>query len=242
MTLLIQNETNRTERDLMALQINTLFHSDTAGRLRWVNEPGDPPAPRFFLGRTLHGNLWRFRDDLPATLVAELESLCRTEPIATDLTSPPQQEAAIKALLHAHAPIQEEERGPAWWVPEGNQPSANVLLIDDANAHLLEVTFPWVLREKPYDLGPVAATLEQGRGVAICFCSRIPGQATEAGVGTLTEFRGKGYATAAVIAWAAAVRKRGWLPLYSTSWENRASQAVARKLGMMLYGEDWSLR
>ena len=239
----MENENNQTDRDLMELQINTLFHSDAAGRLRSVNEPGEPPAPRFFLGRTLRGNLWRFRHDLPATLVAELESLCRAEPIATDLTSPPQHYAAIKALVHAHAPIQEEYRGPAWWIPEGNPPGANVVLLDDANGNLVETTFPWLLTPPPYyQLGPVAATIDQGRAVAICFCSRIPGQATEAGVQTVAEFRGKGYAAAAVTGWAAAVRKRGCLPLYSTSWGNRASQGVARKLGMVLYGEDWSLR
>lgn len=236
------NETNQNERDLMALHINTLFHSDAAGRLRSVNELGDPPAPRFYLGRTLRGNLWRFRYDLPVPLVAELDALCQAEPIATDFATPPQQYAAIKALLQTHAPIQEEYRGPGWWVPEGNQSAVNVVLIDKSNAYLVETTFPWVLREEAYDVGPVTATLDQGRGVTICFCSRIPGQATEAGLETLAEFRGKGYATAAVIAWAAAVRKRGCLPLYSTSWDNLASQAIARKLGMVFYGEDWSLR
>ncbi|MCX6049083.1 MAG: GNAT family N-acetyltransferase [Chloroflexi bacterium] len=237
------NETNRTDRDLMQLQINTLFHSDSAGRLRSVNEPGEPLAPRFFLGRTLHGNLWRVRHDLPASLVAELELLCDAEPIASDLQSPPQHYAAIKALLNAHAPIQAELRGPAWWIPAGNQPGGNVVLIDDANANLVETTFPWLLTPEPtYQFGPVAATVEQGQAVAVCFCSRIPGQATEAGVETLAAYRGKGYATAAVALWAATVRQRGWLPLYSTDWENHASQRIAHKLGMVRYGDDWSLQ
>jgi hypothetical protein len=30
----------------------------------------------------------------------------------------------------------------------------------------------------------------------------------------------------------------GSLPLYSASWTNRASISVARKLGLVLYGED----
>jgi hypothetical protein len=30
-------------------------------------------------------------------------------------------------------------------------------------------------------------------------------------------------------------------PLYSTSWDNLGSQGVARRLGLRLYGEDWSI-
>jgi len=53
--------------------------------------------------------------------------------------------------------------------------------------------------------------------------------------------RGRGYATAAVAVWATAVRRRGLLPLYSTSWENVASQRVAAKVGAVSYGEDWEI-
>ncbi|MDQ3856704.1 MAG: GNAT family N-acetyltransferase, partial [Chloroflexota bacterium] len=33
----------------------------------------------------------------------------------------------------------------------------------------------------------------------------------------------------------------GKVPLYSTSWDNSASQAVARKLGLVQYATDLSL-
>ncbi|MXZ22396.1 MAG: GNAT family N-acetyltransferase, partial [Caldilineaceae bacterium SB0665_bin_25] len=33
----------------------------------------------------------------------------------------------------------------------------------------------------------------------------------------------------------------GRVPLYSTSWENGASLAVARKLGLVAYASGWSL-
>jgi predicted GNAT family acetyltransferase len=58
---------------------------------------------------------------------------------------------------------------------------------------------------------------------------------------TLEEFRGRGYAPAVVAAWAHAVREAGRIPLYSTTWDNLASRAVARKLGLIVYGSNLSL-
>jgi RimJ/RimL family protein N-acetyltransferase len=234
---------DRFMRELMELHLHTLYRCDADGRLRCVNEVGEPPAPRFYLGRTHQGNLWRFRHDLPAATAAQLDRLCRAEPPTADLARPPQHEAAIRAVLHDHAPLTGEYRGPAYWIAEETPPPANAVLISDANADLLRAGFPWMLawRRNPA-VGPVAAVVEQGQVVAVCFCSRLPGQATEAGVETLAAFRGQGHATAAVAKWAAEVRRQGIIPLYSTAWQNLASQAIARKLKMVLYGEDWSIQ
>ncbi|MCC6455625.1 MAG: GNAT family N-acetyltransferase [Caldilineaceae bacterium] len=229
---------------LMELHINTLFCSDSDGRLRCVNEASDPPAPLFYMGRTLHKNLWRFRYDLPATTIEKLDELCQSEPLAVDLASPPQNEAAIKAVLDEHRalPAQKEYRGPAYWIPDGNPVPAHAVIISEANAELVQDTFPWILPlTQDQEAGPVAAAIDQDRAVSVCFCSRRPLQATEAGLETLPAFRGKGHATAAVALWAEAVRRQGTMPMYSTSWDNLASQAVARKLRMVLYGGDWSI-
>jgi RimJ/RimL family protein N-acetyltransferase len=72
-----------------------------------------------------------------------------------------------------------------------------------------------------------------------CYSSRVGRVADEAGVETPPQHRGRGYAPIAVAAWARRVQAEGKLALYSTSWENRASQRVAAKLGGRLYGEDW---
>jgi len=226
----------------MELHIQTLYRCDPNGRLRCVNEVGDPAAPRFYMGRTPQGNTWRFRNDLPTNVVEELDRLCRMEPVSADLVNPPQSCAAIRAALQRHSPMAEEYRGLAYRIVEDTQPRSPVVLISHANLELVRVGFPWILslpRDK--DVGPIAAVIEQGRAVSICYCSRLPAQATEAGVETLPAFRGRGYATDAVAGWAAEVRRLGVVPLYSTSWSNRASQRIAHKLRMMLYGEDWSI-
>jgi predicted GNAT family acetyltransferase len=62
--------------------------------------------------------------------------------------------------------------------------------------------------------------------------------AHEAGVETAKEFRGRGCAVEAVAAWARIVRDAGRIPLYSTSWQNYASQALAAKLRLVRFGSD----
>jgi len=231
---------------LMAIQIETLFRTTAAGRLRWLNEPGPDgacaAAPRFFLGRTTAGNLWRFHADLPATLVKEIERYCRAEPVVSDLTVPIRHAAAIRALLARSGPLQREFQGPAYWIATDPPTTTHARLLTPENRTLLQSHFPSWLRSPSYlDLAPAAVTVLDGQAVAICASVRVPGRATEAGVETAAAYRGRGYAADAVALWAASVRKQGILPLYSTGWENLASQRVAAKLGMIPYGEDWSV-
>jgi GNAT superfamily N-acetyltransferase len=234
--------TRISDLDYMALQVSVLYRLDWAGRLRCVNEPHEPPAPCFFMGRTRHGNLWRFRADLPNTLCRELDSLCAAEPVTTDFSKPPANAGAIKAVLSSAAPVNAEYRGPAFWIPPGHSIPTHVVLINETNQHLLASGFPDLLPLSTAHLGgAVAAALVAGAAVAVCHTARITGGAAEAGVETLPAYRGQGHAGAVVVAWAAEVRQSGRVPLYSTWWKNHASQAVARKLDMVFYGEDWSL-
>jgi RimJ/RimL family protein N-acetyltransferase len=228
--------------DLLDLQITTLFLLDPERRLLAINEPGTPPAPRFFLGRSADGNRWRVRYDIPAEAAHRLDQLCHAEPQRSPLADPPEQAVAIRAVLAEDAPIVSEDRGPAYWLPAISHVPQQVVLLSGAHAALVQNTFPWLaawLADAAN--GPVAAVIEQGKAVSVCFCSRITPHAAEAGIETLVAFRGKGAATAAAAGWAAAVQQSQRVALYSTSWQNHASQAVAKKLGAVLYAEDWSI-
>ena len=48
----------------MALRAEVLFEHDAEGRLTGLRAADDRLAPRFYLGRSRHGNVWRFRGDL----------------------------------------------------------------------------------------------------------------------------------------------------------------------------------
>jgi RimJ/RimL family protein N-acetyltransferase len=229
-----------TDLEFMAIQAETLYRVDQNERLLSVNEPSNPPAPRLFLGRTRGGHLWRFRYDLPADLARELERLCRSEPVSADLPAQLAGYQAMRAALRAHGEIRDEWRGPAYRFPDQLDCPEHVLLIAEQNAQALLPRFARLAAQ----LGtswPCIAVVEEGMAVSVCFSSRISDRAAEAGVETPPRFRRRGYAAAAVAGWAAEVRRSGRIPLYSASWANIASQGVARKLGLVMYGEDISI-
>ncbi len=225
---------------LMERRVQTLYRLDAAGRLLTVNELDGPTAPRLAIGRTLAGMIWRFRHDLPAAVARPIDELLASEPPPRDLRKPPQTLARVRDILATHAPLTHESFGPAWYCPAHLAQAETVIpRLVTASADLLD-TFPELAPELD-GRQPCLAVREDGAVVTVCFSSRNGVDAAEAGLETLAAFRGRGYAVAAVAAWAAAVRQSGRLPLYSTSWDNLASQGVARKLGLVLYGADVSL-
>lgn len=226
------------DRELMDLHVRALFTHDARSRLLSVNEPGsEAPAPRWFFGRTREGNLWRFRADLPEALVEELEALCADEPAGAELHDRPRHFDACVRLLEAHAPVRRVWTGPAYRFTESIEPSRRLLAVTEADAGLLRGGFEELIEELPV-CRPFVALVEEGRAVSVCRSVRITPAAHEAGVETLPDFRGKGYAREVTAGWARAVRSLGAEPLYSTSWENAASQAVAKKLRLAPFGAD----
>jgi hypothetical protein len=230
-----------SDTELMAIHVQTLFTHDRHSRLLLINEPGGGgSAPRLFLGRTAEGNLWRFRADLPELLIQEIEALCMDEPVSDESPNKLCHFEQYVHLLETHAPIQEVGMGPAYQFAHFFEPSRHVLAITETNAELLQGGFEELLPEL-HDWQPFLAIVEDGKAVSVCRSVRITSQAHEAGVETLPCYRGKGYGTEVGAGWANLVKSRGALPLYSTSWENIASQAVARKLQLVSYGEDFHI-
>ena len=236
---------HETDEQLMRIHVATLFNCDSDSRILSLRRPWSRPGgpPRFFMGRTHGNNVWLFRHDIPDDLTHELEVLCLSEPSAKHLMRPPGIATAIRAALQTRGPITREYRGPAYLIPEGTQEPTDAALITKERGRMLEAGFSWMLPHltADVDIGPVTAAVVNGSAVSICYCARLSPLGAEAGVETLEAVRGRGYATAAVAAWATAMRRRELLPLYSTSWENVASQRVAEKVGAVCYGEDWEI-
>ena len=222
----------------MRLRPAVLYTVDREGRLLRVNEPGGAEAPRFFLGRTPAGHTWRFRHDVPAETAEELSALCREEPLGEPLPPLPVNLERYRECLRRSAPVQRQWAGPAFRFPETLPRSSRTFEV--TGPEILERDFPEWVGDVSYRK-PFLAVRESGRVASVCCSVRITLLVHEAGVETHPSFRGRGFAPEVVAAWAAAVRQAGACPIYSTAWENAASQAVAARLGLTLFGVDFDL-
>jgi hypothetical protein len=224
------------DHQLMRVRADTLFTHNAVGRMLRSNELDGRPAPGVFLGVTRAGSVVRFNDTVPDDLARQLTEIIEHQQPLHSLAIPPMLLGAVRGALspHNNSP---HESGPAYRFPPSITHPHDVVPITDANIEIVRDTFPWLHRELPY-WRPCFAVVRDGTAVSICFSSRIGATANEAGLETLPAFRGRGYATAVTAAWGASLLNAGRIPLYSTSWNNLASQHVARRLGLILFGSD----
>lgn len=224
---------------LVEIQLDALLVRDAAGRLVATRDPAPRPAPRLHLGRSREGNVWATRRDLDPARDAALHRLCEAEPALarSDACDAPACRARVLELL---APVAAEAGGPCYVLPERLPRDDRAREIEASERGAWSEAFPWLAAEFEA-VAPVAIAFA-GRPAAICHAPRgLTPFAAEAGVETLAPFRRRGLAAAAVACWARAVQRSGRLALYSTSWENTASQALARRLGARRYGETWQV-
>ncbi len=199
-------------------------------------QPNGRPAPLFVLVRGISDVVWGVRNDVPEEIANQLDRLAAEEPPVTDFQAPPLHADEYLSLVRGQI-----SSGPAFRFPDEIAQPTDVTLIDRLG--LLERNFRgWTAEEIPW-CAPIVAVMDGGYPVSVCFCAnRNSDPAIEAGVETAAAFRGRGFAPRVTAAWACAIRASGRIPLYTTDWSNTASRAVARKLGLIQYASDWSLR
>ena len=231
----------RTSNELVELHLEAMFIHDSNNRLRRINEPwpSNNSAPLFVLGRSVDGvAVCRFRHDVPDKLVEQLKKLCAEELLTSDIYTKPKHFTTYMYLLQAKT----FTMGPCWVIAEERVPLVTVVGLTRENiAGLLRGNFEELISRIDH-IQPCIAVICDGQAVSTCCSVRISPSAHEAGVETREGFRGKGYATAAVAGWAAAVRQLKAVPLYSTLFENVASQNLAKKLALRLYGVNFTIR
>lgn len=219
----------------------SLFTHDARDRLVDVNEAGGPRAPRVFLAWDAEGVLGRVRDDVADDVAAQIALLTRG-PGSAELLAPLACADAVRAVI---APITEEEGSVQYRFADGDgalrrlddDGAHELVAVTAANSAVIQRWLPtWAAYAREADAAlPMFASLIDGAAVAVCATVRTPSAATQAGVETHPDFRGHGHAAAVTAAWARAIRARGVVPLYGTSWSNTGSQRVAARLGLVAF-------
>lgn len=209
-------------RELLEIQVETLFRCDPAGRLLCVNEPEKRSAPRVFIGTSVTGErLIRVRGDFEGHVVERLERCTNDDDVL----------ACLEGAVSAH-------RGPAFVFDESVDAPPEVVPVTDP-LRLHPALASWTVDIKRGT--PLVGVERGGQVVSICYSSREGDRACEAGVETAPDYRGHGLARLAVLGWAASVQRSGRLALYSTTHENLASRRLAASLRLRYYAEDWSI-
>lgn len=216
--------------ELMELHVNVLYKHDTKNRITVVNEPPFEGAPRIFVGGTNSGNVVRYSNTLDASLVQKLKQAIGTNS-SINL-------GELINILSMNRQFTDLSIGPAYVFPDvRDRAHTQTLQVTHENKELLKPYFPYTFEDFEYKQ-PCFVIVEDNIPVSICCSARKTAKAAEASVYTHEEYRGKGYGIAVTKAWAAEVQKQGRIALYSTSWDNFASQALAKKLKLHQYGTD----
>ena len=177
---------------------------------------------------------WRLRADLARDLTNRLTVLlARETPTGVD-SRPPVHQAEYDELL---VPVSERREGLAFATAKPPNIGAAAVPVNAANASVLKPLMADWLPDVPHRI-PFMAVVVDGAAVAVCASVRITASAHQAGVQVHPAHRQKGHGRTVVAAWACAVHSLGARPLYSTTWDNVASRAVAESLGFELHGGD----
>lgn len=221
--------------DLLTLHVHALFTHDENGRIVGENDWQGKAAPRFYIGKTRSGIVWRVRHDMPEATQRRLAAIVETEP--QDFARPLHESRYLDILAATTSNV---SFGPTYYFAEVSPVEIDAVPIDERNAYLLASGLDDWIPDVPHRQ-PFVAVVDDGKAVSVCASVRITDAAHEAGVETLLDYRGHGFARAAVARWAQAVDRLGAIPMYSTSIENIASQRVAQSLDLVQYGAEFSI-
>lgn len=217
----------------MEHHVNVLFKNDNKNRMIAVNEPPYDTAPYIFVGGTRLGNVVRYSNRLDEGIIKKLEQVIDPD-TGVDL-------GGVIGILSRGRQISNFWTGPAFLFPNVSGRITDAIQITESNKGCLKLNFPHVINELEYRQ-PCFAIIKKETAVSICCSARQTNEVAEASLATLEKFRGRAYAIDVANAWAAEIQSQGRTALYSTSWDNFASQSVARKLKLTQYGTDFHMR
>ena len=240
-------------RDRLAVQFVTAFVTSASGRIRCSNDPDRSAAPLFWLAGSEDGNVFGVRADVGDGVADEVRALAATEPPFAPPNEEPRNLARYVALLTREGVMPTYTPGVIYELPNGLPAPAGMVTVSSENGEggaletwLTANGMPDGLREMGFHDAsefwpPWCAALFHGQPVAVCFAARLSDLGADAGVATAKNFRGRGFAAAAVAGWSRMKALQSRALFYSTDRANRSSQRVAARLGLRLVGNRMTL-
>lgn len=216
---------NSNARELVLTQLRLeCIGLDAAGLLERVVGPEPDAIARFYVFVAADGELRLFRSDVPLAI----QTLLRSVPTETVFDDP----ATVHRILARHAPSAPAFVGTSYVFPRPLAEDAypEVRRLGESDRALVQAFDPGL---RPRADRPVHAVVVESRIVSACVSSRQNDEAGEAWVQTAPAFRQRGYACQTVAVWAHDLQRQGKIPFYSHHRDNLASQAVARRLGLL---------
>ena len=209
--------------------IDRMIGTDTHGRLTGA-------VPHLYVFRTADAVLCRAHIELSVDVVESLTRIAFGE--RGRQREWPHEYGQYLAVLMSVAPVKAVRSGLLYRIV--NPPEGKATRITRSNSNLLRGG----LDEWLPDIAAgrlIYATIVDGHAVSICASVNEAEGVHAAGVETLPSYRRKGLAVHAVAAWAGAVLRMNATPFYGTTFDNLASQSVARRLNMELVGSEFSV-
>lgn len=236
------------------IHAQTSFAHTVSGRISYENSPDRGPAPLFWFGGGAYGNAVRFRSDVPDSIVRKIEMLIATEAPLTDFESAPRSLSEIQKILSEFAPALKVKKAVAYTfrdAPNYNH-SLPVTKYDTSKGEqLLARIDADGMPHDLFDMGFIDRThfwppwciVCDGDSIAsIAFTARRSEAGAEVGVVTTPLSRGRGFAAAAVSAWASLPAFSNLPLFYGTDSTNVSSQRVAERLQLARLGPILSMR
>lgn len=231
-----------TDADLLELELQTLWGARD-GEL--VPAPSAPawPAPLVAVASSDTEIRVGYGVRVPHAIRVKVDAVVAAMHPSARPGWEPEATAEIERLVKTVLATGDSWAGPSFVVdgpPQGpaQRPGARTVTSSDTDPARLAGRMPD--DDRLALTAPWAAVLGGGSGdevAAVCETARATPHAVEAGVWTYEAHRRKGHATAATTAWAALVADR--TAFYSTTWDNLASQGVARAAGLRAIGQIW---
>ena len=225
--------------DLLRLELATLWTLDSSGNLADIPTTPAMPVPMIALAGNPSGLIWAYGPTVPKKVQSRCNELLEATSLPGEVGWQPATRELLLGVLATVSPIGPPVCGPSYLIPPelDRTPPADVLTGGEHDRDTLSGLMPDDARLalRP----PWAVAVRSGRAVAICETARDTPRSVEAGVRTESEFRRQGLGTAVTLAWSVLVKDR--VAFYSTSWDNAASQGVARALGLTPMGQWWQV-